>query len=55
MSKTYLGDCVYAEFDGHRVMLYTDDGYGPKNIIFLEEGVYYALVKFVDSLKEATK
>lgn len=31
--KRYLGDSVYAGFDGMHIVLYTDNGYGPENAI----------------------
>lgn len=34
--KVYIGDSVYAEFDGFGVILTTENGYGPSNTIVLE-------------------
>ena len=28
-NRKYLGDSVYAHFDGYHIWLYTDNGYGP--------------------------
>lgn len=54
--KTYLGDSVYAEFDGHEVTLTTEnDINGPSNTIVLEPEVYAALVAWVEHLKEDAK
>ena len=36
---SYLGDSVYVEFDGFMLGLYTDNGFGPSNEIFLERSV----------------
>ena len=52
MSKAYLGDSVYAEFDGYGITLTTDNGYGPSNAIYLEPAVVEALNRFLKSLKE---
>lgn len=52
MEKTYLGDSVYAEVDVVGVKIYTDNGYGPTNEIFLEPEVYEALVIFADQVFE---
>ena len=52
MRKVYLGDAVYAEFDGHGIKLTTEDGYRATNTIVLEPEVYDALVKYVDDLNE---
>lgn len=47
MQKEYLGDSVYASFDGSRITLTTENGFGPSNTIHLEPGVYRALVQYV--------
>lgn len=44
--KTYLGDSVYAEFDGFAITLTTENGYGPSNTIVLEPEVLQALDLF---------
>lgn len=52
--KTYLGDGVYASYDGYEVVLTTEDGISTTNTIFLEREVYEALVRFVnDNVKGA--
>lgn len=45
--KTYLGDSVYAEFDGSGYMLTTENGLGPTNTIYLEPEVVHALETFI--------
>jgi hypothetical protein len=45
--ETYLGDGVYAVFDGYQIWLDTRAQY-PVNKIALEPYVYQALKKFVD-------
>ena len=39
MDKQYLGDSVYAQFDGYHVILTTENGYNddPRNRIALED------------------
>lgn len=49
--KSYIGDSVYAEFDGYSIILTTENGFGPSNTIILEPEVYEGLLFFVDSLK----
>lgn len=49
MEKTYLGDSVYVEVEDGMIKLTTDNGEGPSNTIFIEEQVWYNLVKFVSS------
>jgi hypothetical protein len=51
----YLGDSVYAQFDGYNVVLTTRNGGDPSNIIVLEPVVYAALVEYVAGLQEASK
>ena len=44
--KDYLGDSVYAEFDGYGITLTTDNGHGPSNTIYLEPDILEALNRF---------
>lgn len=54
--KEYLGDSVYAEFDGQMIRLTTENGgMIPSNEIFLEAEVYHALTKFVESFCQPPK
>lgn len=46
--KIYLGDGVYAEFDGYGIWLTTENGLSRDNTIYLEPEVYRALVSFVE-------
>ncbi len=50
MSKTYLGDSVYADTDGFHIILTTENGYGPSNTIFLEDVVLDALDAYREML-----
>lgn len=45
--KIYLGDSVYADFDGYGWTLTTENGYGPSNTIYLESEVFRALTDYV--------
>lgn len=47
-NETYLGDAVYASFDGYQIKLRTGDA--NNQVIYLEPGVYEALKRFVASL-----
>lgn len=49
--KVYLGDGVYIEFDGHGLVLTTEDGIRTTNTIVLEVEVYQALLRYVASLE----
>ncbi len=46
--KEYMGDSVYAEFDGYSVTLTTENGCGPSNTICLEPVVLDAINRFRD-------
>jgi hypothetical protein len=47
--KTYLGDSVYAEFDGHCIVLTTENGLpaDPSNKIYMEPQVLVALERYL--------
>lgn len=51
-NKQYLGDSVYVDFDGYNLVLTTENGMGPSNTIIIEPPVYYALVRYAESLRE---
>jgi hypothetical protein len=50
--KAYLGDSVYAEFDGFGIVLTTENGMGASNTIVLEPDVLRALNEFVERIKQ---
>jgi hypothetical protein len=52
MTKEYIGDGVYVDFDGFQLRLTTEDGYNATNTIYLEPNVYEHLVAYVERLKE---
>lgn len=56
-TKTYLGDSVYAEFDGLGIKLTTENGLllDPSNTIVLEPETLTALTRFKDSLSGSAK
>lgn len=45
-NKIYLGDGVYASFDGYQFCLTTEDGISITNTIYLEPKVVEAFVRF---------
>jgi hypothetical protein len=51
VQETYLGDAVYASSDGYQIRLRTGDG--NNQVIYLDGGVYKALVRFVDAMDNA--
>lgn len=50
--KSYLGDSVYAEFDGFGITLTTENGLGPTNTIVLEPEVLRSLNEFSERTKQ---
>jgi hypothetical protein len=46
--KEYLGDAVYASFDGYHIWLHTEDG--NNNKIALEPEVFQKLLEYHDKL-----
>lgn len=48
--KEYIGDSVYADFDGYGVVLTTENGYGPSNRIVLEPEVICKLNRYIESI-----
>lgn len=51
----YIGDSVYMEFDGYSFVIWTDNGYGRQNEIFLEPSVVESFQMYVDKVAEAIK
>jgi hypothetical protein len=49
--KVYLGDGLYAEFDGYQIELYASDGIGKTNRVFLERAVLQSFEAYVQDLK----
>lgn len=47
LKKTYLGDGVYAEYDGYQVRVFTSDGLCDTNEIFFEVDNAYALYNWL--------
>ena len=51
--KVYLGDSVYALFDGYHIVIITNNGIKDTNEIYLEPDVQVNLVKFIERIVEA--
>jgi hypothetical protein len=52
VTKVYLGDGVYCDFDGLALVLTTENGVSVTNTIVLEPEVYTALARYVERLTE---
>ena len=46
-SRVYLGDSVYAEYEGGELILCTNNGLGDNNTIYLDEYVIEALLMYL--------
>ena len=57
MSKTYLGDSVYADIENGMLKLTTENGKpdNPSNTIYFEPEVYASLLQFVENLKKTNQ
>lgn len=53
--KAYLGDGVYADFDGFNILLTTSDGYRNTNRIVLEPGVVSEFMDYYQRLWASLK
>jgi hypothetical protein len=51
-NPTYLGDGLYASFDGYQIRLYAHDGIRATDEVFLEPTVLAAFERFVATLRE---
>ena len=55
-NKDYLGDSVYATFDGYAITLTTENGLpsDPSNTIVIEPNVFEAIVRYWERMHDAT-
>lgn len=49
--KDYIGDGVYAYFDGYAIRMTTENGISVQNEIYLEPSVLDAFMRFVERVK----
>lgn len=48
--RTYLGDGVYANYDGHNIVLTVEDGIKTTSTVYLEPQVLAALIHYNDMI-----
>ena len=53
--EVYLGDGVYAQFDGYHVWVWTSDGLHPGDKIALDPSVLKALIEFAGRFYEINR
>jgi len=51
MKKIYLGDGVYANFDGYHVVLTTENGIEITNTIYLDPDALSSLLEYIKTTK----
>ena len=51
-NPTYLGDGLYAEYDGFGIWLKANHHLHPTDKVYLEPSVYESLTRFVERIKE---
>jgi hypothetical protein len=45
--QVYIGDSVYMSYDGFSFIIYTNNGLGPENVIYLEPEVVSSMLQFI--------
>ena len=50
--KEFLGDGVYAEWDGYHIVLKTGNDRSPDNVVYLDHYVRSALKKYMAKLEQ---
>ena len=50
--KEYIGDGVYAYYDGFNIVLTVEDGISVTNTIFLEPSVWENACRYVEGVKD---
>jgi hypothetical protein len=53
--KRYLGDGAYAAFDGYGVWLTAENGIEATDRVYLEPGVYAALVRYWEDMHDEAR
>ena len=47
---TYLGDGLYAKFDGYQIMLLANDPENPSDVVYLDRYVYQELIEYYNKV-----
>jgi hypothetical protein len=47
----YLGDGLYAEYDGHQIRLFASDGETTTDEVFLDLSVQLAFIRYIESIR----
>jgi hypothetical protein len=54
-NDTYLGDSLYASFDGYYIRLYASDGRSTTDEVYLHGNVLVAFLRFAEQVKEESR
>jgi len=49
----YLGDGLYADFDGYQIELYASNGVRKTNQVYLDSSTLQAFLNYVDQIRKA--
>lgn len=52
--KQYLGDGLYADYDGYHIVLTAENGISASDTVYLDPQVYTALMAYVERLQNVT-
>jgi hypothetical protein len=55
ITKRYLGDGVYVDFDGYAFVLTTEDGVSDTNRIVLEPEVFLGFIAYAETIRKRTQ
>ena len=53
--RTYLGDGLYADYDGYQFHLFSHDGVEILNQVFLDDRVLGAFLSYIDYVRPKTR
>lgn len=51
----YLGDGLYADYDGYQIEVYASNGLRKTNVVYFDPDVLRAFIRYAARLKEAQK
>lgn len=54
-TDTYLGDGLYASFDGYQIKLYASNGMETTDTVYLDGDVLVRFLQYVEAVKEEAR
>lgn len=52
IKKQYLGDGLYAEFNGYQIILKANNEISPSDVVYMDDSVVESFLHFIESIKE---